>query len=72
MKRAQSFRNTVLKDALDIEHYWGQVKYAPRRGQIHLHMLGIDKDKSYLNDFYKTKTMGHKAIVVDEYARGET
>jgi hypothetical protein len=32
-------------------------------------MLGIAKDKAYLNDFYKAKTMEDKAIVVDKYAR---
>jgi len=69
MKRARSFMNTVLKDALGIEHYWGRVEFAPVRGQIHLHMLGIAKDKAYLNDFYKAKTMEDKAIVVDKYAR---
>ena len=69
MKRAWSFMGTVLKDALGIEHYWGCVEFAPGRGQIHLHMLGIAKDKAYLNDFYKVKTMEDKAIVVDKYAR---
>ncbi len=32
-------------------------------------MLGIAKDKAYLNDFYKAKTMKDKAIVVDKNAR---
>ena len=41
----------------------------PGRGQIHLHMLGIAKDKAYLNDFYKAKTIQDKAIVMDKYAR---
>ena len=69
MKRARSFMSTVLKDALDIDHYWGRVEFAPGRGQIHLHMLGIAKDEAYLNDFYKAKTIEDKAIVVDKYAR---
>ena len=69
MKRARSFMSTVLKDALGIERYWGRVKFAPGRGQICLHMLGITKDKAYLNDFYKAKTMEDKAIVVDKYAK---
>jgi len=60
---------TVLKDALGIEHYWGRVKFAPGRGQIHLYMLGIAKDKAYLNDFYEAKTMEDKAIAVNKYAR---
>ncbi len=69
MKRARSFMNTALKDALRIEHYWGRVEFVPGRGQIHLHMLGIAKDKAYLNDFYKEKTTKDKVIAVDKYAR---
>ena len=60
---------TVLKDALGIEHYWGRVEFAPGRGQIHLHMLGIAKDMAYLKDFYKAQTMEDKGVVVDKYAR---
>ena len=33
-------------------------------------MLGIAKDRAYLDDFYKADTMEDKAIVVDQYARG--
>ena len=32
-------------------------------------MLGIARDKAYLNNFYKAKTMSNKATVVDKYAR---
>ncbi len=69
MKKARSFMNTILKDALGIEHYWGRVEFAPERGQFHLHMLGIAKDKAYLNDFYKARTMEDKGVVVNKYAR---
>ena len=69
MKRAQSFMKNVLSEALGIEHYWGRVEFAPGRGQIHLHMLGIAKNKAYLNNFYKAKSMEDKAAVVDKYAR---
>ncbi len=69
MKRSRSFMNTVLKDALGIEHYWGRVEFAPGRGQIHLHMLGIVKDMPYFKDFYKAQTMEDKGMVVDKYAR---
>ncbi len=62
--------NNILKDALGIEHYWGQVEFAPGRGQMHLHMISIAKDKVYLNHFYKTNTMEDKAKVEDKYARG--
>ncbi len=57
MKRVCSFMNTILKDALGIDHYWGRVEIATGRGQIYLHMLDIDKDKVHLNDYYKAKTM---------------
>ena len=60
---------TVLKDALGIEHYWGRVEFAPRRGQIHLHMLGIAKDMAYLKDFYKAQSLEDKATALDKYAR---
>ncbi len=60
--------NTVHKDIFGIEHYWGWVEFAPERGQIHLHMLGIAKNKAYLNDFYKSKTIEDMAVVVDKDA----
>ncbi len=60
---------TVMKEALGIDHYWGRVEFAPGRGQIHLHMLGIAKDRAYLDSFYKAKTMEDKAKVIDTYTR---
>jgi len=32
-------------------------------------MLGIAKDRAYLDDFYRARTMKDKAAVVDKYAR---
>ena len=69
MMRANKFMETVVKEALRIEHYWGRVEFAPGRGQIHLHILGIAKDRAYLDKFYRAKTMDEKALVMDEYAR---
>ena len=69
MKRARSFMTNVVKYALGIEHYWSRVEFAPGRGQIHLHILGIAKNKAYLTDFYKAKTTEDKAAIVDKYAR---
>ena len=60
---------TVVKEALGIEHYWGRIEFAPGRGQIHLHMLGIAKDRAYLDAFYQAKTNEDKAAVIDDYAR---
>jgi hypothetical protein len=54
MKHANSFMKTVLKNALHIEHYWGRVEFAPGRGAIiHLHVVAIEKDRAYLQDFFK-------------------
>ena len=59
---------TVLKDALGIEHYWGRAEFAPGRGQIHLHMLGIAKDMAHSKVFYMAQTMEDKGVVVDKHA----
>ena len=68
MKRFRSFMETVVKHALGIEHYWGRVEFAPGRGQIHLHLLAIAKDRAYLDEFYRAKSMQEKADVVQKYA----
>ena len=68
MKRSKLFLNTVVKNGMRIEHYWARVEFAPGRGQIHLHLLGIGKDKSYLVDFHKAPTEDEKVKVLEEYA----
>ena len=68
MKRSRVFLDTVVKNAMNIEHYWARVEFAPGRGQIHLHLLGIGKDKSYMYDFYRAKTEEEKAKVMETYA----
>ncbi len=52
MKCDNSFMKTVLKNALQIEHYWGRVEFAQGRGAIHLHVVAITKDRAYLKDFF--------------------
>ncbi len=47
MKRVNLFMKTVMKKALQIEHYWGCVEFAPGRGAIHLHVVTIAKDRAY-------------------------
>jgi hypothetical protein len=69
MKRAKSFMGTVVKKALGIEHYWGRVEFAPGRGAIHKHIIGIARDKAYLRDFYRASTNEEKADVLEKYAR---
>jgi len=68
MKRANSFMENILKDAMGIEHYWGRVEFAPGRGQIHLHILAISKDKAYLEKYHRAKTEEEKVAAVSEYA----
>ncbi len=52
MKRVNLFMKTVIKNALQIEHYWSHVEFAPGRGAIHLHVVIIVKDRAYLQDFF--------------------
>ena len=52
MKHANLFMKTVMKNALQIEHYWSRVEFAPGRGAIHLHVVAIGKDRAYLQDFF--------------------
>ena len=68
MKRVNSFMKTVVKNALQIEHYWGRVEFAPGRGAIHLHFVAIAKDRAYLQDFYRATSLDEKAKVLNEYA----
>lgn len=68
LKRAKVFLDTVARDSLGIEHYWARVEFAPGRGQIHLHLLGIGRNKSYLYDFYRARSEQEKARVLEEYA----
>ncbi len=60
---------TVVKKALGIDHYWGRVEVAPKRGAIHLHIIGIARGKAYLWAFYQTRTSEEKAEVLDKYAQ---
>lgn len=69
MKRVKKFMTTVVKEALGIEHYWGRVEFAPGRGQIHLHLVAIAKDRAYLDAFYRAKSMEEKVAVVERYAK---
>lgn len=68
MQRAQSFLDGYAREVLDLEYYWGRVEFAPGRGQIHLHLLGITKDRAYLDDFYNATTESEKIKVLESYA----
>jgi hypothetical protein len=68
MKRANLFMKTVMKEALQIEHYWGRVEFLPGRGAIHLHIVAIAKNKAYLQEFYNASLLNQKAEVLNNYA----
>jgi hypothetical protein len=53
MKRVNFFMKTVMKNAFQIEHYWGCVEFAPGRGAIHLHVVAIATNRAYLQEFLK-------------------
>ncbi len=55
MMREKQFMDEFSWNVLDLEYYWGHVKFASGCGTIHLHILGIVKNKAYLNDFHKAK-----------------
>jgi hypothetical protein len=57
MKLANLFMKTVMKKALQIEHYWGRVEFAPGRGAIHLHIVAIAKNKAYLQELYNVSLL---------------
>jgi hypothetical protein len=68
MKHANTFIKTVMKKALDIEHYWGHVEFAPGRGAIHLHIVAAEKNKANLQEFYNASLLHQKAEVLNKYA----
>jgi hypothetical protein len=45
------------------------VEFGPGRGAIHLHIIVIARDKTYLRDFYLASTNKEKAGVLDKYSR---
>ena len=69
MKHVDDSMETVVKDAPGIEHYWGRVELAPGRGEIHLHIIAIGRDKAYLEDFHKATTTEKKAKVIEKKTR---
>ena len=66
MKRADEFMDGYAQDVLGIEYYWGRVKFASGRGQIHSYILGIAKKKAYLHDFYRAETEQDKTDVIEK------
>ena len=67
MTRAEHFMDRFAREAFDLKYYWGRVEFAPGRGAIHLHILGIAKNKAYLQDFHNTKGEKKKTEVLQNY-----
>ena len=62
MMRAKIFLDTYSRDVLDLKYYWGRVKFASGRGQIHMHILGITKNKAYLHEFIRLSQKTKKSV----------
>ena len=62
MKPAKLFMDTDACNVLGIEHYWGRVEFSSGRGQIHIRLLGITKNKAYLPAFYAAKTEKRQGV----------
>ena len=57
-----------MTQGLQINYYWSRVEFTPGRGQIHLHLLGIGRNRSYLYSFYKASTKEEQATIPNDYA----
>ena len=67
MKRTNEFMDGYTRDVFGIEYYWGRVKLVAGRGQIHLHILFIAKNKAYLYNFYRAEIEQEKNDVMEKY-----
>ena len=65
---AKTFMDQFARNVLLVEYYWGWVEFASGRGQNHLYLLGIAKEKGYLNDFYRARTEVEKIRILEKYA----
>jgi hypothetical protein len=68
MKHVNLFMKTVTKNALQIEHYWCRMEFAPGRGAIHLHVVAIATNRAYVQDFFKASKLQEKSEVLNNYA----
>ena len=51
--RTTIWLETVGKKIFDIEYYWGRFEFAKGRGQIHIHLLAITKNRHYQKEYWK-------------------
>ena len=59
----------LRKEIADVNAYSVRVEFATGRGQMHLHILSIARNKVYIWDFYRAKTEQEKNDVVEKYAK---
>ena len=52
----------LRKEITEVNAYSVRVEFSAGRGQIHLHILSITKNKAYLRDFYIAKTEQEKMM----------
>ena len=68
VERSKDMLDNVLNEAIGLKHYWGRFEFAPGRGQIHVHLLGI-ADPTYLADYGSATTAQMKIEAVSKHAR---
>jgi hypothetical protein len=68
-ERLQLWLNTVGRNVFHIKYYWLRFEFAPSRGQIHAHMLGIHENPDVLQEYHRLR--GNKtlqALYLQEWA----
>ena len=65
--RVKTFLETVGKTIFGIDHYWVRFEFAPSRGQIHAHLLGISSKCDFQQQYFDLKKIPmkkHKQILL--------
>ena len=73
-KRVEIWLDKVGKPVFGIKYYWGRFEFAKGRGQIHLHLLAIVKDRRIQHQYYefvKQENLESGIQLLSEYARKE-
>ena len=69
MQRANIFLDVFAQETFELEYYWGRVEFRSGCGAIHLHIIGIAKNKACNKSFYEAKTEKQKLMILEQYAK---
>ena len=68
-QRIQLWLDTVGSKVFLIKYYWLRFEFAPSRGQIHAHMLGIHENPDVLQEYHKLRNNKPlQALFLQEWA----